>query len=580
MKLVPHAVIAELEDAGPQRVAFSPGPVGVGDVVVTSDLGRDGVRWSVANGGDRPLRVRGVAIELTVRGISGPLRLFRNGYQSWSPCDTAVVGVDTDPSARADRFATFRGAHHADQRRAAEGEVRSEWVTVLADDRSAILLGAIGGSHHDVTFRARPGEDSTGSVAVVEAHLGGARLDAGEERVLHDVRIDDGGGRAGPADAPALLETWAALVGAAEHARVRAPYQVGWCSWYHYFHDVTERDIAANLARARDWPFDVFQVDDGYQSTIGDWLDTNDTFPSGVARLASDIAAAGLQPGIWLAPFLVAPDSRVAAEHPGWLARHASGRPLAAWRSRSWDGGQDGVMWAIDTTHPEVQAHLEALGRELTELGFTYLKLDFTFAPSLDGIWDDDTRTPAERVRAGYEAVRRGAGDDAFLLGCGVPLAHVVGLVDANRIGQDVAPEWILPPERELIPGYLETQPAVAFAIGNTIARSFMHRRLWLNDPDCLMLRTEQTQLSPAEIRRWAEVVATSGGLALVSDDLALLGDDARALLADVIDEGRASDQRAIDGAPARATDLMASRRPASIASGPVELHVDVDRRR
>ena len=35
-----------------------------------------------------------------------------------------------------------------------------------------------------------------------------------------------------------------------------------------------------------------------------------------------------MQPGIWLAPFLAAPDSDVAREHPEWLARHASGAPL------------------------------------------------------------------------------------------------------------------------------------------------------------------------------------------------------------------------------------------------------------
>jgi alpha-galactosidase len=267
----------------------------------------------------------------------------------------------------------------------------------------------------------------------------------------------------------------------------------------------------------------------------------------------------------------------VATAHPDWFARHASGRPLGAWFNPAWGGGEGGVMWALDTTHPEVQSHLEHTARELVAMGFTYLKLDFTFAPSLDGAWHDDRATPAERVRAGYDAVRRGAGPDAFLLGCGVPLANVVGVVDGNRIGQDVAPEWSLPPEREMVPGYLAIQPAVASAVGNTVARSFMHRHLWLNDPDCLMLRTEQTELTPAAMRTWADVVATSGGMALVSDDLRLLGDEAEAILRDVIERGRASDRRAIAGAPARCGDLVTARRPATLASGPDELHVDLE---
>lgn len=570
MQLQPRTVLVEVDGAAPMRAAFATGPVTVGDLVVTSELDSEGLRWSVANDGATAHAVRRVAIEWEARSATGPLRLFRNGYQSWSPCDTAVVGVDVDPSHGADAFATFRGGYHADGRRAGDGEVRSEWVTVLADDRDAVLLGAIGGSGHDTTFRARVGG------VTIEAFLGGARIDPGERRPLHDVRIADGGG-ATPADAPGLLESWAQAVGTAEAARTHAPYQVGWCSWYQYFHDVTAADVHSNLARASEWPFDVFQVDDGYQRTIGDWLTTSDAFPDGLPRLATDIAAAGFRPGIWIAPFLVAPDSRVAVEHPDWLARHASGRTLAAWLNPPWGGGQDGVMWALDTTHPEVQRHLEDLGRSLVELGFTYLKLDFTFAPSLDGLWHDPARTPAERVRAGYDAVRRGAGDDTFLLGCGVPLANVVGVVDSNRIGQDVAPEWRLAPEREVIPGYLEVQPAVAYAAGNTIARSFMHRQLWLNDPDCLLLRSERTDLTPEQIHTWAEVVATSGGLALVSDDLALLGPDERALLDDVVAAGRTSDELARAGAPARAVDLLAGRQPTGLQAGAAQVTVDLD---
>ena len=39
-------------------------------------------------------------------------------------------------------------------------------------------------------------------------------------------------------------------------------------------------------------------------------------------------------------------------------------------------------------------------------------------------------------------------------------------------------------------PGYGETSPATAYTLAATKARQFMHRRLWLNDPDCVMLRT------------------------------------------------------------------------------------------
>jgi len=153
--------------------------------------------------------------------------------------------------------------------------------------------------------------------------------------------------------------------------------------------------------------------------------------------------------------------------------------------------------------------------------------------------------SPADRVHAGYAAIRRGAGDDTFLLGCGAPLGSAIGLVDGMRIGPDVAPWWEVPPRRRGPPGYEGTMPATANALRAVQARQFMHRRLWLNDPDCVMLRTTDTELSVDEVRRWALAVGDSGGMVMVSDDLANLGPDAYALLDDVLARGREADRRA-----------------------------------
>ena len=79
-------------------------------------------------------------------------------------------------------------------------------------------------------------------------------------------------------------------------------------------------------------------------------------------------------------------------------------------------------MYGLDTTHFEVQAHLQSLAANLVDAGFSYLKLDFTFSPSVDGGYTDQTRTPAQRVRAGYEAIRRGTGDTKYsCLAAGFP---------------------------------------------------------------------------------------------------------------------------------------------------------------
>lgn len=535
------------------------------------------ITWAVANRGDRPVRIRSVAAVFSlddVRPGSAPLRMFRNGYQSWSPTGVATFGVDADPSTAA-RFEFLQAVHHADQRTVtAPDELRSEWVTLLAaGDDPPVLVGFDGGATHDGTLRLRRAGD--GVELWVEAFLGDAVLPAGQQRPLHAVVVDHGTAT-GSGVAAELLDRWAARAAHAGGARADAPYQVGWCSWYQYFHGVTEDAVRRNLALAADWPFDVIQLDDGYQAAIGDWLVPNDDFPSGLPGVAEAVRSSGRRPGVWLAPFLAAPDSRLAAAHPGWLARTAGGaHPLRAWWNPEWGGGGDGFLYALDTTDPEVLAHLEHLAATLVAMGFDYLKVDFTFAPAVDGRWHDPARTPAERVRAGYEAIRRGAGDGAFVLGCGVPLANVVGLVDGCRIGPDVAPCWALSPADEIVAGYLGIQPATRHAYLNTATRSFMHRHLWLNDPDCMMLRTTDTTLAPGAARTWARAVGVSGGMALVSDDLALLDGASRRLLDEAVALGRASDDEARAGRPVAVPDLLDAAGPTVMAGGGHRLTVD-----
>ena len=50
----------------------------------------------------------------------------------------------------------------------------------------------------------------------------------------------------------------------------------GYCSWYYYYADVTERDFLDNLealAARSDSPYSsgIAQIDDGYQTFQGDW---------------------------------------------------------------------------------------------------------------------------------------------------------------------------------------------------------------------------------------------------------------------------------------------------------------------
>ena len=175
------------------------------------------------------------------------------------------------------------------------------------------------------------------------------------------------------------------------NARVGAPFQRGWCSWYHYFHAITEDALRANLksleAMRSEFPLDVVQLDDGFQSALGDWDTTNAKFPGGLKKIAGEIRAAGFKAGIWTAPFLAARDSRIMIDHPDWFITHAeTGEPFAPATIRTGPPATTSSRTRSTRAIPAFVAHLRRLFAKLTrDFGYSYLKLDFLYAAAAPG---------------------------------------------------------------------------------------------------------------------------------------------------------------------------------------------------
>jgi alpha-galactosidase len=87
------------------------------------------------------------------------------------------------------------------------------------------------------------------------------------------------------------------------------------------------------------------------------------------------------------------------------------------------------------------------------------------------------------------------------------------------RVGPDTAPHWGNPD----IHG---AEPALVNAIRSTLAHGWMHRTWYVNDPDCVIVRRDRSELTPAEVETWLAVVALSGGMVLFSDDISALEHD------------------------------------------------------
>lgn len=476
--------------------------------------------------------------------------VYRNGFQSWSGTGTLRKGDrDVESPVGILSMVTANAAHPAPRRR---GAYRSELVTAISSgvEGPALCMGFL-----DETRRFGGFDVDRGRSIVGACDLDGVELAPGAEIESAPLMISAG------RDGVALLEAWADRLGEAMGARVPARAPTGWCSWYYYFTKVSEAAVVENLDELvrlkADVPCDYVMVDDGHQSDIGDWLDTNDKFPSGMAALAGRIRDAGFDAGIWTAPFLAGARSRLLREHPNWFVRTDRDRPRLGIVNPAW--GRPGTCYALDTTHPDVLAWLESTAATLVHAwGYHVLKLDFLYAAALPGRRHDASATRAESLRRGLEAIRRGAGDDAFLIGCGCPLGPAVGVVDAMRIGADVAPYWTNAAMRSRWGGGDRHGAATKHAVRNTLTRAFMHRRLWLNDPDCLMVRTDRTRLSEAEVRTLAGVFGVTDGMLVLSDRVGTIPADRLRLL-----------RRAHDllGGEARVVDLFGADLPETVVA-------------
>ena len=473
------------------------------------------VRAMISNRRGTSARLDSVRFDLTT-GFSadGPARFFKHGYQSWSASHLVDIGATSHPRDRA--RAIVRLAHQSEVSRPIEAPeaATSELFTIVESSasRERFLAGFVGAANQLTTITLMSPDR-----AAARALFDGVALRPGE-----DCEVEPLAFWRSEQDAARMAARWAAMIGHAMRARVSAPYQRGWCSWYQYFDAITEDALLSNLRALKEmrseYPIEIVQLDDGYQAALGDWDRTNAKFPGGLKRIAGEIREAGFTAGLWTAPFFAVRDSRLMREHPDWFITDENGGPLRAGFNSNWTTDEDKFAYALDASNPPFADHLERLFETLVhDFGYDYLKLDFLFAAAAEGTRHDPGLTRAQTLRRGLEAIRRGAGEKTFILGCGCPLGPAIGIVDGMRIGPDVAPHW---------GAAAGVEPGTAYAIDAIVARSFMHRRLWLNDPDCVMLRAKETGLSADERHALRWTVAASGGMLLISDDMRLLSEE------------------------------------------------------
>jgi len=393
------------------------------------------------------------ASSLTLSLPRPPRNFYRHGWQSWSLAAWAELTplpvqrpailhpLQTDP-----RYANDESPH-------------SSWVSAVEfDDDDILLLGSLGLDAH---------------VWLKEDQLMGR----------HEANGCDWFVARG--DESSVFANYAHELGKRLGERSSKPAPRVWCSWYSLYTAIDESILHRIFDDVGDLPFDVLQVDDGWQLSIGDW-EANRKFPSGMNALADKVRSTGRKAGLWLAPLIAVESSRLFREHPDWFLRNENGKFVSA----GFNWGEQ--LFALDTSHPAVREWLSALMKQVRAWGFDYLKLDFLYAGALPG--KRFTDTPREDTyRQALKILREAMGHDAYFLACGAPILPSLGLCDALRIGPDVSGKWEDPRDTTLL--YNFTTPGTRNAIRTSV------NRLWLQplvavDPDVAYFIEQENALS------------------------------------------------------------------------------------
>jgi len=279
-------------------------------------------------------------------------------------------------------------------------------------------------------------------------------------------------------------------------------------NWYYAYGNSSFQEMMDDSARIADWaalannrPFMV--IDDGWQLCSGNgsckggpWTG-NYLFPD-MQKLAEQMKATGVKPGLWCRPLLV--------------SQHVD----ASW-GRS--GLKDNGSHVLDPSSPNVLAYIDTEIRKFVDWGYELIKHDFStldifgkwgyqMGASLTGYaqpFSDRSLTTAEIILQFYRTIAE-ASQNALIIGCNTVGHLAAGLFEIQRTGDDTSgKEW----ERTRKMGI------------NTLAfRMPQHGAFFAADADCVGL----TASVPWDMnKQWLELLAASGTpLFLSADPLAV----------------------------------------------------------
>ncbi len=431
-------------------------------------------------------------------------RFFANGYQSWSTTREYMkddMMPTISPLAFNKKLFNLAGIS-SDCRFVKEpkrpGLFHSHCYTYVKNNGRLFFLGSLTEKQGFTVFYA----DMTGGTLTVSKDVEGVTLQAGETYELFDVVCLQG-------SYDEVFDRYFESMGV---KKPRIDHMSGYTSWYNYFQKINEQIITRDL-NSLDIVKDsvsIFQVDDGYETFVGDWTDKNDAkFPCGMDGIAQRIHDKGYMAGIWLAPFNMQIKSRTYREHPEWAITYDNGKPIFS--VFAWGGA-----YTLDMYKPGVKEHIKGFFDViLNDWGYDMVKLDFLYSQCMYPRYNKSRGTI---MCEAMDFLRECCGDK-LILGCGVPLGAAFGRVDACRISCDVDLKYSGKFYNKL--GVNNEIPSAQNAIKNSVFRRHLDSRVFINDPDVFFFRYTNLDFNTKQKVLLAGVNHIFGNVLFVSDNAA-----------------------------------------------------------
>lgn len=292
----------------------------------------------------------------------------------------------------------------------------------------------------------------------------------------------------------------------------------GYTSWYNHYQDINEDKINLALVGIDSDNYDLFQIDDGFETKVGDWLNIDkNKFPHGLEGIVKKIHDKNLLAGIWLAPFVVEQESEIYKKHPDWVYVDKNNKPVYA-------GGNWSHQLSLDIRKQEVLDYIKKCLEYYISLGFDFFKLDFLYAVNLVRVEGKSRSQVMQEMMIFLRNILK----DKLILGCGVPLENAFNNVDYCRVGCDVSLKF--DDEFYMVLAHRERN-STKHTLLDTIYRYPMDKFVFRNDPDVYLLRDDNIFLNEKQKEALIKINHLCGALYLTSDNVSSYTEEKKKIL-------------------------------------------------